>query len=566
MANIHVRVEALYTLVGDAIINGRLDEVQQNFAKAREILQQDMTMVQKLADTAEEKSKAEQFMRATQRYLGLFQDRLLPTLQQQNTIDLEAIRTLDAEIDAARTEAVGWIAALAESLTGEMRQAGTAESDIRKLDDQIDGLRDLTVANLGRIINSLEGEMVAADHAFDAARAITLQISLLVLGIGMILAGLLAKIITNSISQPITESVVIARALASGNLDVVSHSERTCESGQLLNAMGMLAGKLRQIVGEIQTASNQVAAGSEQMSASAQQLSQGATEQAANVEETSASMEQMTSNIAQNTENADETDRISSQAARDAHMGGQAVSEAVVAMKDISAKISIIEEIARQTNLLALNAAIEAARAGEHGKGFAVVAAEVRKLAERSQSAAGEITQIAASTMQVAEQAGNILVKLVPDIQKTSELVKEIAHASAEQNSGTGQINAALQQLDKVVQENAQASEELAATAEELASQATMLKESVDFFKFTSGATANASFAFMDLETVAHGPSNGKSNGKTNGKSNGKSNGQGRINGNGHHKTISMTEFPLEEDRLLSYPKHHTKEMHSGLN
>jgi methyl-accepting chemotaxis protein len=194
-------------------------------------------------------------------------------------------------------------------------------------------------------------------------------------------------------------------------------------------------------------------------------------------------MEQMVSNIRQNMDNAMQTMKISQKAADDATQSGIAVSEAVVAMKEIAGKISIIEEIARQTNLLALNAAIEAARAGEHGKGFAVVAAEVRKLAERSQDAAGEISQLSSSSMDVAERAGEMLGKLVPDIQKTAELIQEISASGSEQNAGAEQVNKAIQQLDMVIQQNAGASEELASTSEELASQAQQLQGTIKFFK-----------------------------------------------------------------------------------
>jgi methyl-accepting chemotaxis protein len=173
---------------------------------------------------------------------------------------------------------------------------------------------------------------------------------------------------------------------------------------------------------------------------------------------------------------------MATKASKEAGDGGQAVTQTVSAMKQIAAKISIVDDIAYQTNLLALNAAIEAARAGDHGKGFAVVAAEVRKLAERSQEAAKEIGDLAASSVSTAERAGKLLDEIVPSIQKTSELVQEIAAASSEQSQSVTQIGGAMGQLSKATQQNASASEELAATSEELSGQAEQLQPSVDFF------------------------------------------------------------------------------------
>ncbi len=268
-----------------------------------------------------------------------------------------------------------------------------------------------------------------------------------------------------------------------GDLNLNMKAERDDEIGQVVNAVNRTVTILKDIVGDVKTAADNVGSGSQQLSSGSEEMSQGASEQASSVEEVSSSMEEMVSNIRQNADNAQQTERIALKAANDAKDSGRAVTETVAAMKDIAGKISIIEEIARQTNLLALNAAIEAARAGEHGRGFAVVASEVRKLAERSQAAAAEISKLSASSVQVAETAGQLLEKLVPDIQKTAELVQEINAASGEQNSGAEQINKAIQQLDQVVQQNAGSAEEISSTAEELASQAEHLQSTIGFFK-----------------------------------------------------------------------------------
>ncbi|GJI92431.1 MULTISPECIES: methyl-accepting chemotaxis protein [Telluria group] len=244
-----------------------------------------------------------------------------------------------------------------------------------------------------------------------------------------------------------------------------------------------LARSLSGIVREVQSVVASLAGASQEVSATAQSLSQASSEQAAGVEETSASIEQMTASIAQNTENAKVTDGIATQAAVDATRGGEVVKATAAAMKQIASKISIIDDIAYQTNLLALNAAIEAARAHEHGKGFAVVAAEVRKLAERSQVAAQEISKVASDSVELAEQAGQMFDALVPNIRKTSDLVQEITAASEEQSSGVRQINSAVIQLSETTQLNAASSEELAATSEEMSAQAEQLGALMAVFK-----------------------------------------------------------------------------------
>jgi methyl-accepting chemotaxis protein len=283
--------------------------------------------------------------------------------------------------------------------------------------------------------------------------------------------------------RPINDVVAFIKRMGDGYLNKDLDLNRTDEIGVMGSELKQMAEKFSEIVTDVIGSSRRVGEVSSQMHSIAQGLADGANQQAASVEETSSSMEEMVARIQQNADNAKQTEFISLKAANDAKLSGEAVSEAVKSMKEIATKIFIVEEIARQTNLLALNAAIEAARAGEHGKGFAVVAAEVRKLAERSQTAAGEISDLSSSSVEVAENAGKMLGKLVPDIQKTSELVQEISSASAEQSLGVEQINGAIQELDKVIQDNASATEQLTATSKDLSAQADLLQSSIEFFK-----------------------------------------------------------------------------------
>ncbi|EME69551.1 sensory transducer protein [Paramagnetospirillum caucaseum] len=297
----------------------------------------------------------------------------------------------------------------------------------------------------------------------------------------------------------------IADQLAGGDLTVTVTP--LCDEDALGIALKTMVEKLSSVVGETVNAVQNVAAGSEQLSSGAEELSQGATEQASATEQAASSMEEMAANIKQTADNASQTEKIARQSAKDAQASGEAVGRAVSAMQTIAEKIGIVQEIARQTDLLALNAAVEAARAGEHGRGFAVVASEVRKLAERSQAAAGEINALSTETVKVAQDAGQMLSKLVPDIKRTAELVEEITAACREQDVGANQVNLAIQQLDKVTQQNAAGAEEMSSTSVELASQAEQLQNTIDYFRTTqSTAKPAAAKPVARHAQIAHMP------------------------------------------------------------
>ncbi|MEY2686981.1 MAG: hypothetical protein RL375_1179 [Pseudomonadota bacterium] len=349
-------------------------------------------------------------------------------------------------------------------------------------------------------------DTAAAKAAYDSAMRLILTLT----AVAIAFSALLAWFLTRSITGPVNEALSAANRMADGDLTVRITSTAKDETGQMLQAMNNMIGRLSKVVADVNSGAQALASASEEVSATAQSLSQASSEQAAGVEETSASIEQMTSSIAQNTENAKVTEAMASKAAQDAADGGASVDATVKAMKEIAKKIGIIDDIAAQTNLLALNAAIEAARAGDHGKGFAVVAAEVRKLAERSQVAAQEIGEVASSSVELAEKAGKLLEQIVPAIRKTSDLVQEIAAASNEQSSGVGQINSAVSQLNQTTQQNASSSEELAATSEEMSGQAEQLQLTMAYFKLDSGGHQQAAPASSRKAAAAKGtPSKG---------------------------------------------------------
>lgn len=322
-------------------------------------------------------------------------------------------------------------------------------------------------------------ELYAPIYRLIAGMVIVALIAIALLSVLSVLAG-------KSISRPIASIARVQSIIASGELDVKideSILRRKDELGILAKSTLEMVENITRIIVETRDSSSVVLAGSHEITGAALQLSQGAAEQASSMEEVSSSMEQMAANIKQNSDGSEQTYRIAVKTAEEAGLGGEMVEKSVQAILQISQKISIIDELSRNTNLLALNAAIEAARAGDVGKGFAVVASEVRKLAERSQLAASEITGLSVETVKTAQQTQEIIRSIVPNIVKTTEMLQEISAASREQTLGAEQINQAFMQLDKVVQQNAAASEQLSATAQTMNEKATNMNETVSFFK-----------------------------------------------------------------------------------
>lgn len=349
-----------------------------------------------------------------------------------------------------------------------------------------------------RLKTLLDYELEAQQKALEGAENVFLTSRNWLVGLAIlatVVAVGSAVVVIMTISRGLSRALTLAREVADGNLNARVDAKGNDEMTDLLGALMTMVDRLRGIVGDISTAAQNVASGAEELSSTSEQMSQGSTEQASATEEASASMEQMAANIQQNAENASETERMARKSAEDARESGVAVSRAVEAMQTIAEQIMVVQEIARQTDLLALNAAVEAARAGEHGRGFAVVASEVRKLAERSQAAAGEISSLSANTVKTAQEAGDMLTSLVPDIENTSDLVAQISRSTQEQATGAAQVNTAIQQLDSVTQENTSASEELSSTAVELASQADQLRGTVAFFRVDDSAPRAAATA-----------------------------------------------------------------------
>jgi methyl-accepting chemotaxis protein len=470
---------------------------------------------------------------ASQRMTSLYQDRVIPLTQIKRVSDAYAIllreraddfvhgrktkeETLAALEDVRTTIDTQWTAYLATYLTPDeiklveavksgLPQADAAFEQVVRMVERQDavGLDTYVQKDLGPDVTPTADALVhlsdyqaeEAGRMEQEAEAQALKMFWTMTILTAVVVALLAAItlvFAARMKRALKQAVALTDTVANGDLRSQVDVRSSDEIGQVLSGLNHMITRLREVVGDVTSAAQNVAAGSEEMSTTAQHLSQGAVEQASSTEEVASSMEQMASSNNQNAASTEETEKMARKSAADARFSGNAVAKAVEAMQTIAEKIMVVQEIARQTDLLALNAAVEAARAGEHGRGFAVVAAEVRKLAERSQTAAGEISSLSSSTMRAAEEAGRMLAGLVPDIERTSSLVGQISNSTREQATGLSQVNMAIQQLDTVTQQNTSASEEMAATAEELASQAEQLQAAISFFKVAENGVAAA--------------------------------------------------------------------------
>ncbi len=478
---IRIDIEQIYPVVADSVINRNFSDTREQLRTLRTAASDNMKKLDTLVDTDAERVHIEDLKAGYTRYLDYFEKVMLPEII--SGASNSRISYLDGQVDTMRDELIAVIAAIMEDIDADTRASIEAEQKVRDFDEQLDQIRNLILASMDKIESSLRAEQVEADEQFDRTISDTERVAVIIMLIGVIVAMVLAYIITRNIRSSITNCLNASEQIAVGDLSSDIRVKGKDEIAQLSAALNTMQERLRDVVSNVQSASSNVASGSRQLNESSIMLSQGATEQAANAEEVSSSLEEMSGNIQQNTDNAAQTEKIASKAAVDAEEGGKVVIEAVEAMNEIAEKVGIIEEIARQTNLLSLNAAIEAARAGEFGKGFAVVASEVGKLAANSQRAAAEIQDLAHLTVAKADDAGAKIQSIVPDIRRTADLVQEINASSSEMNSGIGQINSAVVQLDQVIQQNAAAAEESSSMSEELTAQAQQLMELISFFK-----------------------------------------------------------------------------------
>ena len=466
------------TLIFGSRSVSQMQQVESGFYPSVEMsrdLEEDLNAIQRgLQDAVAAKSSE------TLADTDALNDKFLQRLQQEQNNPVLDRRDLD-QLDAEMRDYYVQARQTTERMIAGNGTEGLSQS-LAAMKAKYNAIRDKLQDNTKRDQASITRAFEETKDSQRRAILLTFVVSLLCLGPMIGATWYIAKTVTRSL----LEAVRVANELSQGNLTAGVKVYSRDETGQMLQALKDMSERLSHTLGEVKNSAAMLASASAQVSSSAASLSQGTSEQAAAVEQITSSMEEMNASITQNAENSRKMEQTARKGAQDASQSGQAVQEAVTAMKSIAEKITVIEEIAYQTNMLALNASIEAARAGEHGRGFAVVAGEVRHLAERCRDAAQEIGGLATANVQVAERSGGLLNELVPAIQKTADLVQEVASSSREQASGVNQINASISQVGNVTQRNAAGAEELSSTAEELASQAEALQDMISFFRVSA--------------------------------------------------------------------------------
>jgi methyl-accepting chemotaxis protein len=432
------------------------------------------------------------------------------------------------------------IEALPKTSDEERKVLGKLSEHVAKYGKQVDAAIDLATVDVNtgmaamqtadftyqelrkEFVNQVAAVQVSAEENFATAQATgrnATLVSLAILVFALLGSALAAFLVARQIARPLNDAVLVAEALAKGDLTQKVEVRSKDEVGQLMAAM---KGTLEQLGGIIHgikvstammdTASHEIASGNED-------LSQRTEEQASSLEETASSMEELTSTVMQNAENAKKANHLAAGASEVAVKGGSVIGEVVSTMSSINESskkivdiISVIDGIAFQTNILALNAAVEAARAGEQGRGFAVVAAEVRTLAQRSAAAAKEIKQLIGDSVHTVEsgtklvdEAGKTMDQIVSSVKQVTDIMAEIAAASQQQSSGIEEVNQAITQMDQVTQQNAALVEEAAAAADSLKQQAQHLVHAVAVFKLAE-AEQEAKVAVGEVQAQAVKP------------------------------------------------------------